>query len=178
SLDNIEEIRLQLDRELPFPLLAESIYQQHRNIFAWIDLQEQTIPLVISVMVIIAAFNLIGTLLIMVLERTRDIGILKTMGARNRSIRRIFMMEGLMVGSVGLAAGIAISILFNWLQSTWQLIPLSQENYYMTHAPVEPHMADFVIVSLVTLGLCLIASWLPARVASKTDPIRVLSFHN
>lgn len=178
SPDRIEDIRQRLDRELPFPLLAESIFQQHRNIFAWIDLQEQTIPLVISVMVIIAAFNLIGTLLIMVLERTRDIGILKTMGARNRAIRRIFMFEGLMVGFAGLALGILIAVLFNWVQATWQVIPLSQQNYYMTHAPVEPHMTDFLIVSAVTLSLCLIASWFPARVASRTDPIRVLSFHN
>ncbi|MEX0593934.1 MAG: FtsX-like permease family protein [Balneolaceae bacterium] len=176
--DRIEDVRQRLDRELPFPLLAESIFQQHRNIFAWIDLQEQTIPLVISVMVIIAAFNLIGTLLIMVLERTRDIGILKTMGARNRVIRRIFMLEGLMVALAGLALGIGIAVLFNWIQATWQVIPLSQQNYYMTHAPVEPHMIDFLIVSVVTLALSLIASWFPARVASRTDPIRVLSFHN
>ncbi len=159
-----------------FPYVAESIYQRYRNIFAWVDLQEETIPFVISVMVIIAAFNLIGAVLMMVLERIRDIGILKTIGAKNQSIRRIFLIEGLMVAAIGLVIGIGISGIFNWLQGTWQIIPLAEENYYMSYAPVEPHLLDFFIVAAVTFLLCSLASWLPARIAAKTDPVRVLSF--
>ena len=69
-----------------------------------------------------------------------------------------------------------MSTLFNWLQATYKIIPLSQANYYMSYAPVEPHALDFVIVATVTLILCTLASYLPARVASNTDPVKVIAY--
>ena len=172
----IKSFDTQLSADISFPYYTETIYDRYYGIFQWVDLQEQTIPFVISVMIIVAAFNLIGTILMMVLERTRDIGILKTIGAQSEKIRSIFLLEGVFVGSIGLAIGMGIAMLFNWLQATYQLIPLSQENYYMSYAPVEPHALDFVIVAVVTVVLCALASWLPARIASKTDPLKVIAF--
>lgn len=172
----IDEINQIIQSNIRFPFDTETIYQRYRNIFAWVDLQEETIPLVIGVMIIVAAFNLIGTVLMMVLERVRDIGILKTIGAKSRTIRKIFLLEGLFVAVSGLILGIAISLLFYWLQSNFGIIPLSEENYYMSTAPVEPHYTDFLIVGTITIILCALASWLPARVAAKTDPVKVLTF--
>jgi len=172
----IESLGKKLDGELSYPYFSETIYERYSNIFAWVDLQEQTIPFVIAVMIIVAAFNLIGTVLMMVLERTRDIGILKTIGASNKSIRGVFLLEGLFVAVVGLLIGISLSLTFAWLQSTYHIIPLSEQNYYMAYAPVEPHMLDFVLVTGVTLFLCALASWLPARIASKTDPLKVIAY--
>ncbi len=172
----IEQVYTQVRDRTSFPFVTESIYQRYRNIFAWVDLQEETIPLVIGVMIIVAAFNLIGTVLMMVLERVKDIGILKTIGAKSKSIRQIFLLEGLFVAFTGLIIGIAISLLFYWLQITYEIIPLSEENYYMSTAPVEPHFIDFVLVAAITIILCALASWLPARIAAKTDPVKVLSF--
>lgn len=166
----------QLATDLPFPYYTETIYDRFGNIFAWVDLQESTIPFVISVMIIVAAFNLIGTVLMMVLERTRDIGILKTIGSKDKSVKYVFLLEGLFVAAVGLIIGIALSILFVYLQSTWHIIPLSEQNYYMSYAPVEPHATDFLIVTVITFLLCALASWIPARVASKTDPLKVIAF--
>lgn len=165
-----------LAEKLTFPYYNETIYTVFGNIFAWVELQENMIPLVISGMIIVAAFNLIGAILMMVLERTRDIGILKTIGSKSKMIRRIFLMEGLMVAGVGLIIGIGISLLFWFLQANYQIIPLSQENYFMSYAPVEPHAIDFLIVTLVTVFLSGIASWFPARVAANTDPVKVISF--
>lgn len=165
-----------LNGELQYPYFTESIYDRYYSIFAWVDLQEQTIPFVISVMIIVAAFNLIGTVLMMVLERTRDIGILKTMGASDKSIRGIFLLEGLFVAVVGLLIGVSLSLLFAWLQSTYHIIPLSEENYYMAYAPVQPHSLDFILTTGVTLLLCALASWLPARIAAKTDPLKVIAY--
>lgn len=159
-----------------FPYYAASIYETYGNIFAWINLQEQTIPIIIGVLIIIAAFNLIGAILMMVLERTRDIGILKTMGATNQQIRRVFLFEGILVAMWGLFIGILIALSFYWIQDTWQLIPLSEDNYYMAYAPVQIKAMDFVWVSLITFTLCLMASWLPAGVAARTPLLRVISF--
>lgn len=162
--------------DLAFPYYTETIYERYANIFAWVNLQEQTIPFVISVMIIVSAFNLIGTILMMVLERTKDIGILKTIGATSAMVRNIFMLEGLYVAGIGLIIGTSASLLFNWLQSTYQIIPLSQDNYYMAYAPVDPHGLDFLIVAVVTIILCGLASYIPARVASNTDPVRTIAY--
>lgn len=176
NIDQIPMVYESIRDGTQFPIVTENIYQRYRNIFAWIDLQEETIPLVIGVMVIVAAFNLIGTVLMMVLERVRDIGILKTIGAKSKAIRKIFLLEGLFVAISGLVIGTGISLLFWFLQTTYNIIPLSQENYYMDTAPVEPHLLDFAIVGVITILLCALASWLPARIAAKTDPVKVLSF--
>jgi lipoprotein-releasing system permease protein len=178
-LHNDEEIfqfKEKLSAAVIFPYYNETIYDVFGNIFAWVELQENMIPLVISGMIIVAAFNLIGAILMMVLERTRDIGVLKTIGSKSKIIRRVFLMEGLMVAGVGLIVGIGISLLFWFLQANYQLIPLSQENYYMSYAPVEPHLIDFLIATVVTFFLSAIASYFPARVAANTDPVKVISF--
>lgn len=176
DISQIQALHHQLFQRLRFPYFNETIYMRYSNIFAWINLQEQTIPFVISVMIIVAAFNLIGTILMMVLERTKDIGILKTIGTKDSSVRAIFLYEGLMVGAIGLSIGITISLLFWWIQGTYELIPLSEENYYMSTAPVKPRLSDFLIVTVVTMSLCALASWLPARVASRMNPLNIIHF--
>lgn len=179
KLDNegdIENFEDKLLSALSFPFFTESIFEKFYSIFAWVELQEQTIPLVIGVMIIVAAFNLIGAVLMMVLERTRDIGVLKTIGTKSSIVRRIFLFEGLLVSFVGLILGVGISLLFAFLQLQFHFIPLSQENYYMSFVPVEPHLFDFLIVSVITILLCGLASWIPARVAAKTDPLKVISY--
>ncbi len=176
DINRIEQVNAELSEHLTFPINSQTIYQTYSSIFAWINLQEQTIPFVIAVMIIVAAFNLIGAILMMVLERTRDIGMLKTMGATSKNIRRIFLTEGMIVAAVGLIIGILLSVLFNFVQGTWEIIPLPEESYYMDAAPVEPHWYDFVIVTAATFFLAALASWLPARVASRMDPVRILTF--
>lgn len=172
----IPDFDRRLTAQLGFPYRTVTIFERYGSIFAWVDMQEQIIPFVIGVMIVVAAFNLIGTVLMMVIERTRDIGILKTIGTRNRQVRRIFLLEGLFVAVVGLAIGFALSLGFVWLQSTYQLIPLSEQNYYMSYVPVQPHLLDFLITTVITLLLCTLASWLPARVASRTDPLKVIAY--
>lgn len=165
-----------LNEKLPYPLHTETVFETYKSIFAWVNLQEQTIPLVISVMIIVAAFNLIGTVLMMVLERTRDIGILKAMGATNRTIKAIYLLQGSLIALIGLIIGLGISYLFIWLQSTYQIITLPQENYYMSTAPVEPHLSDTVLVCGITFVLAWLAAYLPSQVAAQINPLKVIAF--
>lgn len=176
DISKIRSVDGYLYDNIDFPYINVSLYTRYNNIFAWINLQEQTIPLVIGVMIIVAAFNLIGTVLMMVLERVRDIGSMKLIGTENHQIRNIFLIEGFLVGLIGLLIGVSIAILFNWLQATYGFIPLSEENYYMATTPVEPHLSDFILVSSVTMSLCLLASYIPARVASRINPLDITAF--
>jgi lipoprotein-releasing system permease protein len=161
---------------LGFPIMARSVYEVWRGIFAWVNLQENIIPLVISALTIVAAFNIVGTLLMIILEKTREIGVLESMGASPRMLRRLFLWLGLLIGVAGTLIGEAVALVLALIQERYEIIPLPAEAYYMDTAPIALSGLDFLIVAVVALVLCLLASYIPARVASRIDPIRSIRF--
>ncbi len=165
-----------IEDSLGFPVMARSIFEVYSGLFAWVNLQEGIIPIVISVIVLVAAFNIIGTLLMMILEKTREIGILESMGASRRALRNLFLWLGMLVGGVGTAIGQAVALLFAVLQKHYAIIPLPEEAYYMKTAPIELNALDFVIVGVIALVLCTLAAYIPARVAARVEPIRAIHF--
>ena len=156
--------------------MARSIYEVWRGLFAWVELQESIIPLVIGVIILVAAFNIVGALLMIILEKTREIGVLESMGASSRSLRRLFLWLGLLIGIVGTAIGEGLALVLALIQQRYGIIPLPPEAYYMDTAPIELNPFDFVLVAVVTLTLCALAAYVPARVAAAIDPIRVIRF--
>ncbi|MEM6327066.1 MAG: ABC transporter permease [Bacteroidota bacterium] len=158
------------------PVFARSVYEVYRGLFAWVDLQKSIVPLVISILVIVAAFNIIGTLLMVVLEKTREIGTVLAMGASRASVRRLFLLLGALVGTTGAAIGAGLALLFGWAQGRFGFIPLPQEAYYLDSAPVELRMLDFVWVAVLAVVLCTLAAYLPARAAARIEPIRTIRF--
>lgn len=167
---------LLIEERFGFPVMSRSIFDIYRGLFAWVNLQESIIPLVVGVIVLVGAFNIIGTLLMMMLEKTREIGILESMGASARSLRRLFLWLGLLIGLVGTGIGQALALVLAFLQLKFAIIPLPAEAYYMTTAPIVLNPLDFVIVGVLTLLLCLLAAYVPARVAARIEPIRAIRF--
>lgn len=165
-----------IEESLGFPIMARSIYEVWRGIFAWVDLQQNIIPLVISALTIVAAFNIVGTLLMIILEKTREIGVLESMGASPRALRKLFLWLGLLIGLAGTLIGEVIALALAVIQKRYEVIPLPAEAYYMKTAPIELNPFDFLIVAVVALVLCVLASYIPARVASRIDPIRSIRF--
>jgi lipoprotein-releasing system permease protein len=141
-----------------------------------VRLQEGIVPLVISVLVFVAAFNIVGTLLMVILDKTREIGVLVAMGASRAAVRRVFLFFGIAVGVLGSAIGAAAAFLVAGAQGRWGIIPLPQEAYYLDTAPVEMRAFDFVIVPVVAVILCVVMAWLPARVAAGIEPVRAIRF--
>lgn len=174
--EQAEEVTRRIENELSFPIVARTIEEVYPGLFAWVNLQESIIPLVISVIVFVAAFNIVGTLLMIILEKTSEIGILASMGVSRKVIRRLFLWFGLLIGGVGTALGEGIALGLALFQKRFNLIPLPAEAYYMSSAPVELNPLDFVVVGVVALLLCALASYLPARFASRVEPIRVIRF--
>ena len=170
------EVSMDIEDELGFPVFARSIYELFSSLFAWVGLQQGIIPLVIAMIVIVAAFNIIGILLMIILEKTGEIGILSSMGASVTQIRRLFMSIGLAIGIVGSVLGSALALGLGLLQKRFDLIPLPAESYYMSTAPIALNVFDFVLVPAVALLLCLIAAYIPARVAGSIEPVRVIRF--
>jgi len=173
SADPIE-VAESIAGELEFPVMARSVYEIQRSLFSWIDLQKGIIPLVIGIIVIVAAFNIIGTLLMIILEKTAEIGIFASLGASRKSLQRIFLYLGLYIATVGIAAGEFIALVFSWAQLKYSIIPLPKEAYYMDAAPIEMSPTDFFVVALITLILCGLSSYLPARFAAKVQPVKAI----
>ena len=171
-----DSIAARIDRQFAYPVMSRTIYQVYSGLFAWVNLQQGIIPLVIGIIVLVAAVNIIGLLLIIILEHSRSIGILGSMGATGRMLRRVYLFVGLLVGTVGVVIGEVLAFVLARIQQRFEVIPLPAEAYYMSYAPVSLRALDFVIVAAITLALCLLAAYLPARVAARMEPIRTIRF--
>lgn len=176
EVSRIDSLAAQVENRFGFPVSARTIYQQYAGLFAWVDLQQSIIPLVIGVIVIVAAFNIIGTLLMLILEKTREIGVLKSLGTSGRTLQRLFLLLGLLIGVVGTGIGSALALSLALVQQQFGIISLPAEAYYMTTAPIGLNLLDFVLVGTVTILLCGAAAYIPARVAARVEPVRAIRF--
>ena len=179
TLDRVtraDSVAAQIQERFDFPVGAATVYQVFSGLFAWVNLQESITPLVIGVIILVAAFNIISTLLMLMVEKTREMGVLRSLGASGTGIQRLFVGLGLLIGMVGTALGALLALALGLLQKRYELIPLPAEAYYMTTAPVELRALDFVFVSVVAVALCAAASYVPARAAARLDPVRAIQF--
>jgi lipoprotein-releasing system permease protein len=176
NFDRAEQVAKTVEDQFSFPVMARTIRQVYPGLFAWVNLQESIIPLVVGVIVIVAAFNIVGALLMIILEKTSEIGVLASMGASRKLLRRLFLTLGLLIGGVGTVLGEALALFVALVQKRFEIIPLPAEAYYLSAAPVKLVGWDFLIVGVLTLVLCGAAAYLPARFAAGIDPIRVIRF--
>ncbi len=176
DVQQVDQTVSAIEEKYSVPVMVRSIYEVYRGLFAWVRLQESIIPLVISVIVLVAAFNIIGTLLMIILEKTAEIGILSSMGASPKVIKRLFLWLGVFVGGTGASIGMVLALFLALLQKKYGIIPLPEEAYYMKTAPVDLALFDFAIVSVLALLLCMAASYFPARFAARIEPLRVIRF--
>lgn len=176
DIAQVDSTAARIERAMGFPINARTIYQQYQGLFAWVNLQQSIIPLVIGVIILVAAFNIIGILLMMILEKTREIGVLGSLGASGVQLRRLFLTLGALIGGVGIGMGEALALGVGYLQQRFEIIPLPAEAYYMDTAPVALHVLDFVLVAAIAFVLCLLAAYVPARVASRIEPVQAIRF--
>lgn len=172
----IDSLAAQIENRFGFPVSARTIYQQYAGLFAWVDLQQSIIPLVIGVIVLVAAFNIIGTLLMLILEKTREIGVLKSLGTSGATLKRLFLLLGVLIGVVGTTLGATLALSLAVVQQQFGIISLPAEAYYMSTAPVALNPFDFILVAVVTILLCGVAAYVPARVAARVEPVQSIRF--
>jgi len=115
-------------------------------------------------------------LLMMILGKSREIGTLMAIGMQRKNIVRVFMKQGLLIGIVGTILGNLIALILCWLELRYRLFPLPSGIYFMTHVPIELSVFNFSLVSVAALGMSILASWLPSRLAAKMDPIKLIRF--
>lgn len=155
-------------------LRANDWIQLNRNLFTWMKLEKAVMGIILGLIVLVAAFNIVSTLFMVVQEKRRDIGVLKTLGAPPRMIGRIFLLEGLLIGGTGVGLGLVLGGVLIAVLQRFPFVRLPGDVYFLETLPVQPQAADFITVALGALLLCLLAAWYPAWRASRLDPIAAI----
>jgi lipoprotein-releasing system permease protein len=146
---------------------VETRYEQNQALYAIMQTERWAVYVIMSFILVIAAFNMIGSLYMLVMEKQKDITILNAMGARSQLIMRIFLTEGLIIAGIGTLIGFGISIVFCLLQQKFGFITLEEDSFLVNAYPVNMHISDFILVSVTILVIGVAASWYPARRASR-----------
>ncbi len=154
---------------------ARSVYQSYKGLFTWVELQKKPIPVVLGLIIIVAAINIIGFLLMLVLEKTETIGILKSLGASNFDIIQIFFFQGMFIAVIGIISGNVIGFGLCLLQLKYDIIKIP-EIYYMTHVPLLIDWNIGIMITLIAFVLSIIVTVIPSYLASRLNPVTSLRF--
>jgi len=176
DVDQAQAVAQRIQRKLGLPYLTEDWSRLWPNLFAALRLERWVYILVLLLMVLIAAFNIISTLIMMVMEKRRDIAVLRSMGASRGSVWRIFMLKGCLIGVAGTLLGSVLGYGLCLLIQEYQFIELPPDVFLVSTVPVKISGLYFALVSLVSLLICLLASIYPARQAAKLDPVEIIRY--
>ena len=158
------------------PYVAQDWSDMNRSLFSALWLEKMAISITIGLIVMVAALNIIASLVLLVMEKSRDIAILKTMGASSRSVMTVFMLQGLIIGLVGTVTGAALGGGICYVADRYRLIQIPADVYQISHVPFVILPWDFAVVVLGAVVICFLATIYPSRQAARLDPVQALRF--
>ena len=145
---------------------VQTRYEQNQSLYRVMHMEKWVIYAVLTMILVVAAFNMVGALTMLVLEKQKDIQVLKAMGANNQYVQNIFLSEGILLALLGGGLGIIVALIVCWMQVRFRLVPLQGESFLISYYPVKLIPGDFLLVFLTIFLVALIASWYPARKAA------------
>jgi lipoprotein-releasing system permease protein len=170
------EVTKRLQSELGFPYEVMDWMAMNKNLFSALRLEKFAMFVILVLIVLVASFNIISNLIMNVIEKSREIAILKAMGATNSGIMTVFMLQGLFIGLIGTVIGITGGYLLGYILNTYQLIKLPADVYYLNHLPVLMKMSDFIVISTSAIVISFLATLYPAWQAAKLNPVEPLRY--
>jgi lipoprotein-releasing system permease protein len=176
DFDEISEAAADIDNMLPTKLKSNTVMDYYPTIFAWLGLLDGNTSAVLVLMIIVAVINMISALMIMILERTSMIGILKAMGATNWTLQKVFLYNAFYLIGLGMLLGNLFGIGFGFFQSYTHFFKLDQESYYMNFVPVQFSITDLVLLNIGTLVVCLLVMIGPSTLVTKITPVKAIRF--
>lgn len=171
-----QAIAQNIQKTLGLPYWAEDWSRLWPNLFSALKLEKTVYFLVLLLMILVGAFNIISTLIMVVMEKRRDIAILLSMGATRGSIRKIFMIKGCVIGSVGTLLGVVFGYAICLLIQKYHFIELPKDVFLISTVPVRIYLGNFILVAVASFVICLFASIYPARHAAKLDPVEIIRY--
>jgi len=175
DVNRSREIAEQIQRRLGFPYFAEDWTRLWPNLFTALQLEKTVYFLVLLLMVLIGAFNIISTLVMVVMEKRKDIAILLSMGATRASVRKVFLLKGCIIGIVGTVLGVLLGLVVCFLISQYEF-QLPKDVFLISTVPVRIYLGNFLIVTIASFIVCMLASIYPARQAAKLDPVEIIRY--
>jgi lipoprotein-releasing system permease protein len=148
--------------------------ERHKNLFGWMTLEKYGMSIVVGLIVAVAAFNIISTLIMLVLEKRRDIAILKSMGATRRQVMKIFVFKGTILGAIGSVLGTGLGYFLCWLQQTFELVAIPGEIYFINVLPIDMRFWEFSLIAAVSLLISFLATIYPSLRAARLYPVDIL----
>ncbi len=164
-----QEVKKILATQLGNNYKVQTKYEQNTSLYNTMKLEKWAIYAILTLILIIAAFNMVSALTMLVLEKRKDISVLQSMGASQQSILKIFLSEGLLLGSIGTIAGIVLATIICLLQLKFKIIKLAGGSFLLDYFPVKMIATDFVLVAVTATAIAFLAAWFPARKASRQE---------
>ena len=171
-----DKISTLVSTELGSPFYVRSWMEMNANLFAALKLEKIGMFILLAMVVLIGSFSIVTTLVMLVMEKTRDIAIIMSMGATSGMIRRIFMFQGTIIGVIGTLLGYALGLSLGWLLKRYQFIKLPENVYTLDHLPIIISLSDVLIIGASAMLLCFLATLYPARQASRLQPAEALRY--
>jgi len=150
--------------------------EMHRNLYSALKLEKTAMFIILILIIIVAAFSIVATLVMMVNEKNREIAILKSMGASSGTIMKIFMLQGLVIGTVGTLLGLIAGCTLAWLQNTYEIVKLASDVYYIPSLTVKISAGDTLLVAICTVSISFLATIYPALQAARLEPVEALRY--
>ncbi len=171
-----DRLSRQISKVLGYPFVVMDWRQMSRSLFSALKLEKLAMFIILTLIVLVAAFNIVSTLILMVMEKRRDIAILKSMGATDGAVMRIFVLVGLALGAIGTLMGVAGGMGICFLISHYSLIKLPADVYYIDHLPVRMELADVALIAASAMLISFGATVYPALQAARLNPAKVLRY--
>jgi lipoprotein-releasing system permease protein len=176
NLNRAPEIGAEIEQAAGKGFMTTNWIEQNRELFRALNLEQEVTFIVIALIVIVAALNILIALTMMVMEKTRDIAVMMSFGVDPGQVRRIFLMQGLLISLVGTALGLAIGYFAAWAGGHYHFIHLSAEVYSIDTLPFAPRLLDGVKVSAVSIGISILATLYPSSAAARVLPAEALRY--
>ena len=176
DLSRADAVARRLRSALGFRRVVRTYAQMNQTLFAALKLEKSVMFIILTLITLVASLNIASTQILRSVEKTRDIGLLKAMGAHARMIERIFLFEGFLIGGSGVAAGLGLGFLLSWAIATFNIVELPSDIYYLSKVPVDVRPWDVAAVAVMGLTLTVLATIYPARRAAKSDPVEAIHY--
>ena len=155
---------------LGIPFYGYTVFERYSNLFEWLKLQKNITPLLIVTITIVAVFNIISTLLVLIIEKTREIGMLSALGLEPGKISMVFMVQALLISLSGITAGNILALSLSLFELRFHLITLPEKSYFIKYVPLLIDPIDYALVSIAVIALTLLFAFIPARIAASLKP--------